>query len=97
MPVYGTDLGFEFSNGLMWFDSLPLLGPGGLAIFLFFFSCGEDAPLGSLGMGMSQLPATLPNRKTEKIGKESSFLVGYQMCVSLRFMSGAPRAPRPLE
>ena len=34
-PFHGTCLDFTSFNRLMWFDSLPLLGPGGLAIFLF--------------------------------------------------------------
>ena len=39
-PFHGTCLDFTSLNWLMWFDSLPLLGPGGLAIFLFFvFFC----------------------------------------------------------
>ena len=39
-PFHGTCLDFTSSNWLMWFDSLPLLGPGGLSIFLFLcFLC----------------------------------------------------------
>ena len=37
-PFHGTCLYFTTLNWLMWFDSLPLLGPGGLAFFFFFFS-----------------------------------------------------------
>ena len=39
-PFHGTCLDFTSLYWLMWFDSLPLLGPGGLAILLFFvFFC----------------------------------------------------------
>ena len=39
-PIHGTCLDFTSLYWLMWFDSLPLLGPGGLAIFLFLcFFC----------------------------------------------------------
>ena len=34
-PVHGTCLVLTSLYWLMWFDSLPLLGPGGLAIFFF--------------------------------------------------------------
>ena len=36
-PFHGTCLDFTSLNWLMWFDSLPLLGPGGLAVFFFAF------------------------------------------------------------
>ena len=36
-PVHGTCFDFTSLYRLMWFDSLPLLGPGGLAIFFFAF------------------------------------------------------------
>ena len=46
-PFHGTCLDFTSLYWLMWFDSLPLLGPGGLAIFFFcvffcFFSRERD-------------------------------------------------------
>ena len=36
-PFHGTCLDFTSLYWLMWFDSLPLLGPGGLAFFSFLF------------------------------------------------------------
>ena len=39
-PLHGTCLDFTSLKLLMWFDFLPLLGSGGLAIFLFYlFFC----------------------------------------------------------
>ena len=55
---------FYLPNFLMWFDSLPLLGPGGLAVFLF--RVVRMAPSGPVPCAMPQLPIVLPNRKIEK-------------------------------
>ena len=81
-----------------WCSLWPLgTGPGGLAFFLFFFSfsCGEDGSLGPYGIGMSRLPALLPNRKTEKSQNIQSTKSGVDPFSKLPPQLLEPRDPCP--
>ena len=63
-PFHGTCLDFTSLYWLMWFDSLPLLGPGGLAIlffafFVFCFSGERERYQSTRFPGVPPIPSTM--------------------------------------